>query len=87
MTQLAFVYSQDAADAEAYWRTRDFKVFAVDVVAGKDRQPSFGRTFYARSRTADGAIRAVKRDAFELPRQARFRARLAGPRELGCVST
>lgn len=87
MTQLAFVYSQDAADADVYWRTREFKVFAVDVVAGKDRRPSFGGTFYARARTAEGAISTVKRQAAELPRQARFRARLAGPRELGCVPT
>ena len=82
-----YVYSQDAADAVAYWRDREVKVFAVDVTAGPNSRPSHRFTLYARARTSAGAIGAVQRDAVLLPKRARFQARLAGPRELGCVPT
>lgn len=85
--QLAFVFSQDEFDAIACWRGHEFKVFAVDVTAGPERRPIYASTFYARARQPEGAVRAVRRDAYGLPSRARFHARLAGPRELGCVPT
>lgn len=80
-------YYQDAADAAAYWRDHEFKKFAVDVTAGPRRRPTHASTWYARARTAARAIECVKREACGLPARARFSARLAGPRELGCVPT
>lgn len=75
----------DEADAIAYWAGKEFKKWAVDVTAGPTKRPTYKRTFYAQARTAERAIACVKRDMLHKPAGARFRARLAGPRELGCV--
>ncbi len=79
--------SQDAQDAAEYWKDKEFKKFAVDVVAGKAARPTFAHTYYVQARTADRAIAAIKRDAISIPAGARYSARLAGPRELGCTPT
>lgn len=78
---------QDRIDAANYWRDKEWKKFAVDVVAGPDRKPTYRRTFYAGARSHERAIACVQREAIGLPSRARFIARLAGPRELGCVPT
>ncbi|MEX3605246.1 MAG: hypothetical protein VB142_00260 [Burkholderia sp.] len=82
--QERFIF-QDEADAIAYWAGKEWKKWAVDVTAGPEKRPTYNRTFYAQSRTADRAIAAVKREMIDKPARARFRVRLAGPRELGCV--
>lgn len=74
----------DSAVAALYWGTREFKVWAVDVRAGPPRRRTYARTWYARSRTAEGAVACVKRNAWDLPRVGSYVARLAGPAELGC---
>lgn len=87
MHQHRFVFP-DEADAIAYWGGREWKKWAVDVAAGLAKRPTYRQTFYARARTAAAAVEAVRRGlAFKPPRAARFTARLAGPRELGCVPT
>ena len=73
--------------ATQVWAGHEFKKYAVDVVAGPAMRPRYGRTFYAQCRNADRAIAVVKRDAFGIPAGATFKARLASPRELGCVPT
>lgn len=78
----------DEADAVAYWRGQEWKKWAVDVIAGPAKRPTYRTTHYARARTAEAAIACVKRNLLKRPpRGARFSARLAGPRELGCVPT
>ncbi|MFP3709733.1 hypothetical protein SB783_37600 [Paraburkholderia sp. SIMBA_009] len=84
MTQTRFIFS-DEADAQAYWADREFKAWAVDVTAGPAKRPTFRQTYYARARTADAAVECVKRNMLRKVAGARFLARLAGPRELGCV--
>lgn len=87
LRQARFLF-QDEADAEAYWRDKEWKKWAVDVIAGPAKRPTFRTTHYARARTAESAIDCVKRNLLTRPpRGARFSARLAGPRELGCVPT
>ncbi|MDM0067062.1 hypothetical protein [Variovorax sp. J31P207] len=72
----------------AYWSTREWKKWAVHVVAGPAKKPSYKRTAYVRARTREAAIAVAKRDLYPpAPRSARFDARLAGPHELGCVPT
>lgn len=83
--QLALILSKDHADAIAYWRDKEWKKFAVDVVAGPRSRPTYRNTFYACARTGERAIACVKREAIGLPKRAQFVARLAGPSELGCV--
>lgn len=78
-------YMEDRRLAILCWRDREIKVFAVDVVAGPQKKPSYANTWYARARTPERAIVCVKRQAFGLPARARYQARLAGPQELGCV--
>lgn len=72
----------DAEDAAKYWQGKEFKKFSVRAKRG-----AYFQTFYARARTAEGAIAAVKRNAIGIPPGAQFTARLAGPLELGCVRT
>jgi hypothetical protein len=86
MTQYSLVLSQDEDDARRYWADKLWKVYAVDVVAGPARRPSYRRTFYARAQTPERAIACVKRSVYPRPPAgARYHPRLAGPRELGCV--
>lgn len=85
--QVPLYLTQDEEDAATYWRHREFKVYAVAALAGPESRPTLRRTYYARARDRAGAIRAVQRQAAGLPPGARFGARLAGPRELGCVPT
>ncbi|MGO4392745.1 hypothetical protein AB4Z46_15460 [Variovorax sp. M-6] len=79
---------QDEADGIAYWSAREWKKWAVHVVAGPAKRPSYKQMAYVRARTREAAIAVARRDLFPpAPRSARFDARLAGPHELGCVST
>lgn len=78
----------DEADALAYWQDKEWKKWAIDVTAGPHKRPTYRNTFYARAKTAEDAIACTKRNMIgKPPRGARFTARLAGPRELGCVPT
>lgn len=82
------VPSGDAAVAAAFWRDKEWKTWAVDIVAGAAKRPTYRATWYARARTAETAIACVQRNLISRPpRGARFAARLAGPRELGCIPT
>ncbi|WP_059588603.1 hypothetical protein [Burkholderia cepacia] len=74
----------DEADAIALWTDRGIKVWAVDIAAGRERRPAYRHTYYASARTADRAIECVKQNLNRRAPGARYRARLAGPRELGC---
>jgi hypothetical protein len=76
----------DVADAEAYWRDKEWKKWAVEVAAGPARRPTFARTLYVGARTQERAIECAKQNlTAKPPRGARFSARLAGPRELGAL--
>jgi hypothetical protein len=85
-SQLILPSEQDQMDATAYWRDKEWKKWAVAVIAGPAKRPTYRTTYYACARTAERAIACVRREMFQRPpRGARFTARLAGPRELGCV--
>lgn len=75
----------DRKTAILYWRDREVKVFAVDITAGPQKQPTYANTWYARALTQERAIECVKREAIGIPASARYQVRLAGPQELGCV--
>jgi hypothetical protein len=81
------IHSQDAADAARYWKGKEFKKWAVDVSAGPEKNPTYQQTHYARARDKKSAIASVKQNMVTRVARARFVARLAGPRELGCVPT
>ncbi len=86
MEQGRFLF-QDDIDAHNYWKDKEFKKWAVEVRAGPAKKPTFARTYYAHARTAERAIAAAMAQALDRsPRNAEWRARLAGPRELGCTS-
>ncbi|MEM5371027.1 hypothetical protein V4C53_34015 [Paraburkholderia azotifigens] len=84
--QMHLIFS-DEADALAFWSGKEWKSWAVDVTAGPEKRPTYRHTYYARARDGAGAIACVKRDMPCKVARARFAARLAGPRELGCVRT
>jgi len=86
MTQTGFVFG-DAADAAEYWRHREWKKWAVDVAAGPAKRPTYKTTLYVRARSQDAAVECAKRNVTRNPNTCRFHARLAGPKELGCVAT
>lgn len=78
--------SRDAELAKAYWATRDRKCFAV-VMTGLDvKKVTYKHTIYVRAVSADRAINWAKsnRSMFGAPVRCGYRARLAGPIELGC---
>lgn len=78
----------DARLAEAYWATRERKTFAVDMAAGDGCKTTYHRTIYVRASTAQEATDWARehRSMFNTPKQVGFRARLAGPMELGCTA-
>lgn len=78
--------ARDAQLAEAYWATREHKTFAVDMAASDGRKTTYHRTIYVRARTGQEATDWARehRSMFNAPKQVGFRARLAGPIELGC---
>lgn len=86
MAQHRFLFDEEA-EAEQYWKNKEFKKFAVDAIArfGTKKQ-SVLRTYYARARDHAGAILAIKAQAYDIPARVRLVARLATPRELGCVA-
>ncbi len=75
----------DEADAIAYWRGCEIKTWTVDIQAGPARRPSYRQTVYICARTGTAATEVVQREIYPAP--PRWRSRLAGPRELGCVPT
>lgn len=85
---LPFQPPEDDAQATAFaWAGHVRKTYAVHISMrdyfGKQRA---NHTSYARARTPAGAIAAVKRNLGSvLPKNAEYSARLASPRELGCV--
>ncbi|SFQ40288.1 hypothetical protein [Variovorax sp. 770b2] len=86
MNQVRFIFT-DELHAIAYWATEEFRKYAVDVRAGPARRPMTVRTLYVRARTPESAVECAKRADWLRKRGARYSARLAGPRELGCVAT
>ncbi|ERJ32927.1 hypothetical protein L810_5404 [Burkholderia sp. AU4i] len=74
----------DEVDAIAYRLDKEVRVWAVDIASGSERRPTYRHTYYARARTADRAIKCVKENLTGRTSGARYRARLAGARELGC---
>lgn len=78
----------DEAEGIACWADRDWKKWAVHILAGPAKRPTYKRTAYVRARTAQAAISVARREVSPSPpRSARFDARMAGPRALGCVVT
>lgn len=86
MRQFILTLTKDAADAAKYWEGKEYKKWAVDVTAGPLKRPTHCRTHYARARDEESAIAAVKENMVAKVSRARYHARLAGPRELGCVA-
>ena len=80
--------SNDEAAAIAYWQDKEHKKWAVDYAVGPAKRPTRKGTFYVGARTEARAIACCLDQAQPpLPKNARLRARLAGPAELGCVPT
>lgn len=71
----------DEADAHAFWKDKEWKTFAVDLIMHQGNKPKLLHTMYVRART--GAVAAVCTKANDMQRKprARYVARFAGPRE------
>lgn len=82
-TQVRLLFG-DEADAHAYWATREWKTYAVDLVAGTGKKRKIIHTMYVRARDEEGArMCARENDVCRTPKPV-YLPRLAGPRELGC---
>ncbi|GKQ28713.1 hypothetical protein PSTH68_04360 [Pseudomonas syringae pv. theae] len=75
----------DEADAHAYWKDKEFKVYAVDLIQGRGKKEKVAHTMYVRARTGLGAATCAKENDWSRNPKPRYVARLAGPRELGCT--
>ena len=75
----------DEADAHAFWKDKEWKTYAVDLVQGRGKKEKVIRTMYVRARTGIGAATCAKDNDWSRNPKPRYVARLAGPRELGCT--
>ncbi|MGO4801181.1 hypothetical protein ACEN2T_18025 [Pseudomonas sp. W22_MBD1_FP4] len=75
----------DEADAHAFWKDKQWKTFAVDLVQGRGKKEKVVRTMYVRAQTGFGAATCAKENDWSRNPKPRYVARLAGPRELGCT--
>jgi hypothetical protein len=57
----------DEADAYAFWKDKEFKTFAVDLVQGNGKKQKVIRTMYVRSRTAKGGVSASRKRGYTKP--------------------
>jgi hypothetical protein len=74
----------DAERAAAYWAGKPRRIYAVDIEAGPAKRPTFEATIYCRASSNLKAIECARRNCVHRSTGLRYRARLAGPRELGC---
>jgi hypothetical protein len=86
MNRQRFLLPEDQ-EAEAYWAGKEFKKFAVTVVAGPSKRPTFRDVIYVQTRTAERAIECAKARLASSVRGARFFVSLATASELGCIHT
>jgi hypothetical protein len=75
----------DEADAHAFWKNKEWKTYAVDLVQGRGKKEKVVRTMYVRARTGLGAATCAKENDWSRNPKPRYVARLAGPVELGCT--
>ncbi|MDU8545711.1 hypothetical protein [Pseudomonas syringae group sp. J248-6] len=75
----------DEADAHAFWKDKEWKTYAVDLVRGNGKKQKLVRTMYVRARTAKGAAECAKANDWSTKPKPYYVPRLAGPRELGCT--
>lgn len=75
----------DEADAYAFWKDKEWKTFAVDLIAKVGKKQKVIRTMYVRARTSSDAAQCAKDNDWSGKPKPRYVARLAGPRELGCT--
>lgn len=81
--------SRDAELAKAYWATREIKAFAVQLTGLDVKKMTYSHITYVRASSAERAVDWVKanRSLFAAPNRCSFRARLAGPIELGACTS
>lgn len=70
-------------DADAYWASREWKKWVVDLESGPRRKPR-RETRYICARTHERAVACAKGETF-MTRPRVVWVRLATPRDLGCV--
>jgi hypothetical protein len=75
----------DGADAHVFWKDKDWKTFAVELIEHRGNKPKVIHTMYVRARTGAAAAICAKANDMQRRPKARYVARLAGPRELGCA--
>lgn len=71
-------------DPVAYWSTREVKIWVVEI-SRRVGYETKKHTMYVRSRTRDGAEQCARENTF-IRGNVSARARLATPRDLGCVA-
>lgn len=75
----------DEADAHAFWKDKEWKTFAVDLIQHQGNKQKLLHTMYVRARTGTDAATCAKENDRQRKPMPRYVARLAGPRELGCT--
>ncbi|TES71941.1 hypothetical protein [Pseudomonas syringae group genomosp. 3] len=75
----------DEADAHAFWKDKEWKTYAVDLIEHQGKKQKVIHTMYVRARTSGGAALCAKENDTARKPKPRYVARLAGPRELGCT--
>lgn len=75
----------DEADAYAFWKDKEWKTYAVDLIEHHGKKQKVIHTMYVRARTSGDAEICAKENDMQRKPKYRYVARLAGPCELGCI--
>lgn len=67
-----------------FWAGKERKIYAVEMHAGLWKKPTFKATMYCRASSEIKALETARRNCVHRVAGLHFRARLAGPYELGC---
>ncbi|WP_449124752.1 hypothetical protein [Pseudomonas viridiflava] len=84
LTQQGRILFGDEADAHAFWKDKEWKTYAVDLIENQGKKQKLVHTMYVRARTSGSAAICAKDNDISRKPKPRYVARLAGPRELGC---
>lgn len=77
----------DEADAHAFWKDKEWKTYAVDLVSGSGKKRKIIHTMYVRARDPKGAQACAKDNDIRRTPMPFYYPRLAGPKELGCTES
>lgn len=76
----------DEAVAQEFWKDKEWKTYAVDLVTGSGKHRKVIHTMYVKAKTPERAKANAKENDIARKPKPFYYPRLAGPLELGCTA-